>query len=103
MEQRRSFYRRTDDDAERDRLAAEQLVEQLQGCYRQWRKLPASPSYRLRLAFLVERDRVTAFQNRAESAGGACRQGRWMVLGPWPPYSFAEALSERLHADIGGL
>ena len=93
MEQRRSLYQRTDDDAERDRLATQELVEQLQGCYRQWRILPASPSHRIRMAFLVERDRVTAFQSRAESACSACREGRWMVLGPWPPYSFAEILS----------
>jgi len=88
LEERRSHYHRTDENVERDRLLVQHFVEGLHGCYRQWRKLPASPSYPIRLAFLVERDRVTAFQSRVENAGKARQDGRCVVLGPWPPYSF---------------
>jgi hypothetical protein len=103
IEHRRAFYQRTDEDAEQDRWMVRQFVERLHGYYRQWRKLPASPSHRIRLAFLVERDRVTAFQSRVENARKACQEGRYVVLGPWPPYSFVEALSECLHTNIGSL
>ena len=78
----------SDENAERDRLIVQQFVERLHGCYRQWRKLPSSPSQPIRLAFLVERDRVTAFQSRVENACKTCQEGRCVVLGPWPPYSF---------------
>jgi len=103
LEERRSYYQCADEDAEQDRLVVQQFVERMHGYYRQWRKLPPSPSATIRLAFLVERDRVTAFQSRVESTRRACREGRCVVLGPWPPYSFVESLSERLHANIGGL
>ena len=46
---------------------------------------------------------MTAFQNRVASARKACQEGQCVVLGPWPPYSFVETLSERLNANIGSL
>jgi hypothetical protein len=103
LEQRRSYYQRTDEDVEQDRLIVQQFVERLHGYYRQWRKLPATASHRIRLAFLVERDRVMAFQSRVENARKACQEGRCTVLGPWPPYSFVEALSEHLNANVGAV
>ena len=69
-------------------MIVQQFVERLHGCYRQWRKLPSSPSHPIRLAFLVERDRVAAFQSRVESTCSTDQEGRCVVLGPWPPYSF---------------
>jgi hypothetical protein len=103
LEQRRSHYRHADEDVEHDHSIATQLIEHLRGCYRQWRRLPASPSYRLRLAFLVERDCVIAFQNRAQNVRNSHPAGQCVILGPWPPYSFVEeVVSEHLHADIGG-
>ncbi len=103
LEQRRSYYQSADEDVEQDRSTVQQFVERLHGCYRQWRKLPSSPSHRIRLAFLVERDRVMAFRSRVENARKACQEGRCVVLGPWPPYSFVEALSERFHMNVGSL
>jgi hypothetical protein len=88
IEQRRSHYRRTDDNAERDHLIVERVVERLGGLYRQWRKLVASPSCPIRLAFLVERNREAAFRNRVESTCCAGQECRCTILGPWPPYSF---------------
>jgi Gas vesicle synthesis protein GvpL/GvpF len=88
MEGRRSYYRRTDDNHERDRSIVQQFVERLNGCYRQWRKLPSSPLRPIRLAFLVERDRVTAFQSCVASICSTDQERRCAVLGPWPPYSF---------------
>jgi hypothetical protein len=88
IEERRTHYRRIDKAVERDCLIVQQFAERLQGYYRQWRKLQASPSYPIRLAFLVERDRVAAFQSRVESTCDTDREGRCTILGPWPPYSF---------------
>ena len=88
LEQRRIHYQRADGDVERDRSTVQQFVERLHGCYRQWRKLQSAPSYPIRLAFLVERDRVTAFQSRLKNTGNTDQRGRYAILGPWPPYSF---------------
>jgi hypothetical protein len=88
IEQRRSHYRRVDEGEERDRSVVQQIVERLHGYYREWRKLPSSPSHPIRLAFLVERDRVASFQSRVENTCGTDPQRRCTILGPWPPYSF---------------
>jgi len=88
LEKRRSHYRKIDGDTEQDGLVVQWFVESLHGCYREWRKLQPSPSHPIRLAFLVECDRVAAFQSRAEDARRACSEGRCVVVGPWPPYSF---------------
>jgi len=85
---RRSHYQQADETAEQDSLMVQQIVERLHGCYRQWRKLQASARYSIRLAFLVERDRVAAFQSRVENLRKAFQEGRCVMLGPWPPYSF---------------
>ena len=88
IEERRSYYQRVDEGEVRDGSIVQQFVERLHGYYRQWRKLPSSPSHPIRLAFLVERDRVAAFQSRVESTCKTDQQGRCVILGPWPPYSF---------------
>jgi hypothetical protein len=93
LEQRRSYYQRADGNAEQGGLLVHKYVEGLQGCYRQWRKLPSSPSDRIRLAFLVERDRTTTFQSRADSIRKTSQESRCIILGPWPPYSFVESFS----------
>jgi hypothetical protein len=87
IEQRRSYYQRTDEDVERDQSIVQQFVERLHGYYRQWRKLPSTASHPIRLAFLVERNSVATFQTRMENTRKASRE-RCVVLGPWPPYSF---------------
>ena len=88
LEQRRSHYRQTDAATERERQVVEQLLGRLQGAYREWRKLPATPALMIRLTFLVERERAAAFRSRTEEFARAWREGRCVVLGPWPPYSF---------------
>jgi hypothetical protein len=88
LELRRAHYRQADDAVERDRLIAGQYVDQLQGCYREWRQLPPSPSHPIRLAFLVDRGAAAAFLSRVENARQRFPEGRCSVLGPWPPYSF---------------
>lgn len=103
LEQRRSFYRLADDDAEQNHLMVRQIVEGLHGCYRQWRKLSPTLLHPIRLAFLIERDCATAFRNCVKNARGAFHEARCVVLGPWPPYSFAEINSESLHANLAGL
>jgi hypothetical protein len=89
LEQRRSHYRQTDVATERESEVVGQLLGRLQGAYRDWRKLPARPGRAIRLTFLVERERVAAFRRRTEEFFAARRDGRCVVLGPWPPYSFA--------------
>ena len=88
IEERRSHYQRVDEGELRGRSIVQQFVERLQSYYRQWRKLQSSPSHPIRLAFLVERDRVAAFQTRLENTCSTDQDGRCVVLGPWPPYSF---------------
>lgn len=88
IEERRSYYQRTDENVERDGLIVRQFVEQLQGCYRQWRRLQSSASDPIRLAFLVEQDRVAAFLSCVKNACNTDQKGRCAILGPWPPYSF---------------
>ncbi|MBU4270882.1 MAG: GvpL/GvpF family gas vesicle protein [Planctomycetes bacterium] len=88
IEERRSHYRRLDGGEERERSIVRQFVERLHGCYRQWRKLQSSPSHPIRMAFLVEQDRATAFRSRLEKTCETYREGRCVILGPWPPYSF---------------
>ena len=88
IDERRSYYQRIDEGEVRGSSIVQQFVERLHGCYRQWRKLLASPSCPIRLAFLVERDREAAFRNRVESACRADQECRYVILGPWPPYSF---------------
>jgi hypothetical protein len=101
LQERRSFYRLADDDTEQTRLIVQQFVEGLHGYYRQWRKLPPTTSHPIRLAFLIERDCVSAFQNCVKNARRTCHEGRCVVLGPWPPYSFVETNTESLHQKKG--
>jgi hypothetical protein len=102
IEQRRAFYNRADDIVRQGLAIVQRFVESMHNCYREWRRLPPSPSRPVRLAFLIERDRARVFQNRVQDSRKVCGQWRCAVLGPWPPYSFIETVSERLHADVGG-
>ena len=88
IEHRRSHYRRLDGDDERENSVVRQFVEQVRDCFRDWRKLPSSPSPPIRLAFLVELDLTTVFRSRLENACGTFQEWRCTILGPWPPYSF---------------
>jgi hypothetical protein len=103
MEERRSHYHHADEDATQSHLIVQQFTESLDGYFRQWRRLSPSPSHSIRLAFLIERDRATAFQGRVKLIRDTCWKGLCVVLGPWPPYSFVEALAEGFHADVGGV
>jgi hypothetical protein len=103
LDGRRSHYRREDEDTERCGLLSQQFVDALHDCCRQWRRLPATPSHPIRLAFLVERGRAAGFQNRVVEFGRTRPECRCVVLGPWPPYSFVEPLAECLHANAGRL
>jgi hypothetical protein len=88
LERRRSCYQRADATAELDRQVVRRFEERLQGLYRDWRRLPATPARLIRLAFLVERDRVAAFRHGVADASRDGGPGQCAVLGPWPPYSF---------------
>jgi hypothetical protein len=89
LEQRRSHYRQADAATELERQVVGQLLGRLQGAYREWQKLPATPAHLIRLTFLVERELAVAFRSRTEEFARTWRAGRCVVLGPWPPYSFA--------------
>jgi hypothetical protein len=88
LQQRRMHYQRTDAAEELSQRIIERFVEQLQGTYRDWRRLQPAPLHVVRLAFLVERNRIDAFQSRLEEFSDARREMHVAVLGPWPPYSF---------------
>jgi hypothetical protein len=89
LERRRARYQDDDADTRQAGLVVERIVGLVQDECREWRKLP-SPSPRLvRLAFLVERDRAAAFRGRLADCGRELSGTALLVLGPWPPYSFA--------------
>ncbi len=100
IEQRRLHYRHKDGDDEREREIVGRFIAGLNGCCRQWLKLPPSPAYPVRLAFLVERNCLTDFRRRLEQACETHREGRCAILGPWPPYSFAGSVAEGVQPNI---
>ncbi len=87
LERRRSHYRRVDAAEGLAGRTLRRLTGHLRGTCRAGRLLPAPPQV-LRLALLVDRDRIAAFRTGLEAFGRACRQTQWTALGPWPPYSF---------------
>jgi hypothetical protein len=101
LEQRRSYYQRADAAAEHDHRVVRQFVEGLQDLYRDWRRLPAATAHLVRLAFLVERDRVAAFRRGVADLSHERVVGQCAVLGPWPPYSFVGVGAEQLDPNIG--
>jgi hypothetical protein len=88
LERRRSHYQDQDAAGLRADQVVKQLVERLQGTHRQWRRLPSPSPQVVRLALLVEHDQVDGFRSRLAGLGTECSEGRCVVLGPWPPYSF---------------
>lgn len=88
LNERRAYYQRQDSLGEQARMTVEHLVRGLRSTFRDWQRLTPSPSSLVRLAFLVEQERVGLFRKclRASIAGHSRHQ--WTLLGPWPPYSF---------------
>jgi hypothetical protein len=87
LERRRSHYRRVDAAEGLAGLTVRRLTGHLQGTYRKRRLLPAPPQL-VRLALLVDRDRIAAFRAGLKAFAETCRQTQCTALGPWPPYSF---------------
>lgn len=84
LAQRRTSYQwedRLDDQAEL-------YVRALQGLYRDWRRLPSPSLGSVRLSFLVERLRLGSFQHRLNTLTSEQECDRFVLMGPWPPYSF---------------
>ena len=55
------------------------------------RQVLATPRLLLTAAYLVERDRMAAFQREVEALSAAYPALRFLCTGPWPPYSFVTA------------
>ena len=89
LERRRSLYREEDANEQTASRLVERLVLRLQGVHRDWRKLPSPSSDLVRLAFLVDRAQVEAFRARLDDFDNGCSGASCLILGPWPPYSFA--------------
>ena len=85
---RQALYQHEDWLKEQACLTTDRYVQKLDGLYRQWRNLASSPPGVIRLAFLVERDRVDLFRDRLEVLRDAKQDQQCELLGPWPPYSF---------------
>ena len=88
LHERRAYYQRQDSLGEQARLTVEHLVRELRGTFRDWQRLTPSPPGLVRLAFLVERERVGFFQKRVEASAAQRPKEQRTLLGPWPPYSF---------------
>jgi hypothetical protein len=85
---RRQCYEWKDQLERQAQTVTENVVQAVQGLYRQWRLLASAAPTTVRLAFLVQRNQWDAFRRRLESVepSDACR--RYTLFGPWPPYSF---------------
>lgn len=88
LRERKAHYQRRDLLGQQSRLTVDYLLEQLQGTCRDWNSLTSSTPGLLRLAFLVERERVKTFRRFLHAAVTKYHGHQWTVLGPWPPYSF---------------
>lgn len=88
LRERRAYYRNRDLLDRRAQLTLDHLLEQLQDSCRECKTLASSTPGLLRLAFLVERERVRAFRTSLQGVITAHHARRWTLLGPWPPYSF---------------
>jgi hypothetical protein len=87
LEHRRAHYQRRDSLDQQARLAEERVLRELQGTYREWRRLAPAPPGLARLAFLVERELAASFEGRVKASAAECSLQQ-TLLGPWPPYSF---------------
>ncbi|MDP3046405.1 MAG: GvpL/GvpF family gas vesicle protein [Chloroflexota bacterium] len=72
------------------RLAAENIQQVL-----------VTPSLLLKAAYLVERGRVTSFQQETEALSAAYPSLHFVCTGPWPAYSFVTAVMQE--SNDGGL
>jgi len=88
LHERRAYYQRQDSVDEQARLTVEHLVRELGGTYRIWQRLAPTQPGLVRLAFLVERERVGLFRRRLQDSIAEHAEYQWTLLGPWPPYSF---------------
>jgi len=88
LHERRAYYQRQDSLSEQARLTVEHLVRELGGTYHDWQRLTPSPPSLVRLAFLVERERVGSFRRCLRASIAEHSGHQWTLLGPWPPYSF---------------
>jgi hypothetical protein len=71
------------------RAAAESCARAMADGYQDVRSRTPSPPGVLRLAFLVQRSRFDDFCRRLETWVAATTCRRHLIVGPWPPYSFA--------------
>jgi len=88
LHQRRAHYQGQDALSARAHRKVERVVRELHGTYREWRRLTPTPPCVVRLAFLVERKHIAAFQQRCQASRRERPGEQQTVLGPWPPYSF---------------
>ncbi len=63
-------------------------LEAVQGLCRQWQRLTPAPPGLVRLALLVDRQCSAALRHRLEATHATHQAEHYMLLGPWPPYSF---------------
>ncbi|MHB1035518.1 MAG: GvpL/GvpF family gas vesicle protein [Pirellulales bacterium] len=85
---RRDRFAQRDGMENRSRLAIDRCLQQIEGCFRDWRRLTSAQPSVIRLAFLVDCDCVERFRGRLQSAGVTKCEQRRALVGPWPPYSF---------------
>jgi hypothetical protein len=88
LHERRAYYQRQNSLGDQARLTVEHLLRELKSTFRDWRRLTPSPPGFVRLAFLVERERVRLFRRCLRASVAEPPGHQWTLLGPWPPYSF---------------
>ena len=85
---RRAQYAWADEQGSQVESVIERYVALAGDLCRDWCRLACPSPGLVRLALLVERQRVDALRKRLDTAPKPRQVDRCLVLGPWPPYSF---------------
>jgi hypothetical protein len=105
LQARAAEVRREEALKARARAAAEQLDQLLCGLALDQRvTLAPTPRVALRSAYLLDQAQVTDFQASFEAMRSTAAELRFLLTGPWPPYSFVtrteESTTDRRVAEL---
>jgi gas vesicle protein GvpL/GvpF len=89
-------YRQAEAVRERAQALAREVDTALQQLALEWRRsLCPSDRLALRDQYLLERERIDAFERAFDELRRSHQEARFLLSGPWPPYSFVTPLARR--------
>jgi hypothetical protein len=102
MAARRARYRCQDRLAAQSQWVADTYLRALKGLIRDWQRRSPEPPGMVRLAFLVEVEQAAAFARRVAMLRSMQLGQQCTLFGPWPPYSFLEAIPHQKMGIVAG-